>query len=250
MEQEQLTSPFVVQIAGHAIAIGYVDDFIRTQYKDYMAPEVAVPEYTTDIPEDDIKDFASLSGIQHPRYLMLHAHIANWLLTRNVMHIHASALAYGGKAYLFAAPSGTGKSTHTKLWRETFGDNVTMICDDKPFLRFEPDGIICCGSPWNGKHGIGSNIEAPLGAICSLRQGAANSIARLSAGEAFFEIHRQVVCLNNSSEAEHVHVLMDRLCHQTPVFCLTCTATPEAARLAREVLTQDVQSHHPATATP
>lgn len=50
-------------------------------------------------------------------------------------------LEIDGKAYMFSAPSGTGKSTHAKLWRDCFGDRVTMINDDKPLIKFREDGI-------------------------------------------------------------------------------------------------------------
>ena len=53
-----------------------------------------------------------------------------------------------------------------------------MINDDKPFLRVTENGVFVCGTPWNGKHGLGCQMEAPLRAIVRLRRGETNSIER------------------------------------------------------------------------
>ena len=81
-----------------------------------------------------------------------------------------------GAAYLFTAPSGTGKSTHTRLWREVFGDRVWMINDDKPMLRISENLVTAYGTPWNGKHHISRNASAPLKAIVQLNRGKENII--------------------------------------------------------------------------
>ena len=47
---------------------------------------------------------------------------------------HGSVVAVDGAAYLCTAASGTGKSTHTRLWREYLGDNAVMVNDDKPLI--------------------------------------------------------------------------------------------------------------------
>ncbi len=79
---------------------------------------------------------------------------------------HGSALAIDGDGYLFTAKSGTGKSTHTRLWRERFGDRVVMINDDKPLLHIDAGSVIAYGTPWNGKHRLGTNASVPLRADC------------------------------------------------------------------------------------
>ena len=104
--------------------------------------------------------------------------IAQKLLERDTLLLHGSTVAVDGQAYLFTAPCRTGKSTHTRLWRELFGQRAVMVNDDKAFLALRPDGVWAYGSPWMGKHGIGNNISAPLKAICFLRRGTKNKIQK------------------------------------------------------------------------
>lgn len=101
---------------------------------------------------------------------------AEHLFDRDTLLVHGSTVAVDGIAYLFTARSGTGKSTHTKLWRETFGDRAVMVNDDKPFLQLREQMVYACGSPWSGKHGLDSNVILPLGGICILHRGSENRI--------------------------------------------------------------------------
>ena len=98
------------------------------------------------------------------------------ILDRNCVLFHCSAVAVDGKAYLFTAASGTGKSTHTRMWRQHFGGRAVMVNDDKPILRIKDDGIYVCGTPWCGKHGLQTNVEVPVQGICILGGGEKNMI--------------------------------------------------------------------------
>ena len=62
--------------------------------------------------------------------LAVYRKLCEKMLDYDCFLFHCSAIALDGKAYLFAAPSGTGKSTHTRLWREVFGNRAVMINDD------------------------------------------------------------------------------------------------------------------------
>lgn len=94
-----------------------------------------------------------------------------------------SAVALDGQAYLFTAPSGTGKSTHTRLWREVFGERAVMVNDDKPLIQVREDAIYVCGTPWNGKHNLDSNQKVPIKGICLLERGTVNHIETISAAD-------------------------------------------------------------------
>jgi len=52
--------------------------------------------------------------------------------------LHASTIAVHGSAVCFSAGSGTGKTTHTRLWREVFS-GVQVINGDNGYL-FAKDG--------------------------------------------------------------------------------------------------------------
>ena len=101
---------------------------------------------------------------------------------RDIMLLHGSAFAFDGRAVIVTAPSGTGKSTHTALWKELYGDGVTVINDDKPWLKRENGHFTVYGTPWMGKENRGSNISAPLNAICSLHRSETNRVAPCERG--------------------------------------------------------------------
>ncbi len=105
--------------------------------------------------------------------------VADQLVWQDTLLLHGSTVSVDGRAYLFTAPCGTGKSTHTRLWRELFGERAIMVNDDKPFLRITPAGVLAYGSPWSGKHGLATNVCVPLKGICVLRRGAENRIHRV-----------------------------------------------------------------------
>ncbi|MBQ2537379.1 MAG: hypothetical protein II550_02750, partial [Ruminococcus sp.] len=98
------------------------------------------------------------------------------IIRHRAMLVHSSALICGGKAYLFSADSGVGKSTHTRLWLDAFGDEVHIMNDDKPVIRIYDDKILACGTPFDGGSGIALNETYPLGAIIFVERGEENSV--------------------------------------------------------------------------
>jgi len=153
--------------------------------------------------------------------------------------MHGSAVALNGQGYLFTAPSGTGKSTHTKLWRVQFGDEVCMINDDKPLLRFTEDEIYLCGSPWNGKHGLGSAVEVPLCGIVRLRRGETNEIEPMSQAAAVKELYLRTYRFKDREKMQIVMELIGRIVEKVPCYSLRCNMKPEAAEVARRGVTGD-----------
>ena len=98
---------------------------------------------------------------------------------------HASVVCRGGKAYMFLGPSGTGKSTHTRLWLK-YIEGSRLLNDDNPVVRIEADGEAeVYGSPWSGKTPCYVNEHYPLGAIVRLRQAPHNAIRQMSPIEAY-----------------------------------------------------------------
>ena len=96
----------------------------------------------------------------------IHALLAEKLTEYDVLLLHGSALCMDGEAVIFTANSGTGKSTHSRLWRELFGDQVWMINDDKPLLRIGEESTCVFGSPWEGKHHLSRmKMKVPLWVI-------------------------------------------------------------------------------------
>ncbi|MEE1042339.1 MAG: hypothetical protein UH854_00075, partial [Clostridia bacterium] len=86
------------------------------------------------------------------------------IMNFNGIVIHASTIKYNGKGVTFTAPSGTGKSTHTGLWKKYYPETV-IINDDMPAIRFINNQFFAYGTPWSGKTDINENDSAPLEAM-------------------------------------------------------------------------------------
>ena len=168
----------------------------------------------------------------------LETQIVMTLAPYGILQLHASALCIDGEGYAFAAPSGTGKSTHSRLWREAFGDRVVMINDDAPLIRIEEDAVFICGSPWNGKHGIGTNASAPLKAIIALERGVENRIEKISAAEAFPVVFKQARASANRSALIKIMDLERRLLEKVKCFRLRCNMSSDAPLVAWRGLTR------------
>lgn len=117
--------------------------------------------------------------------LALYRQIAEKILAYDTFLFHGSAVAVEGEAYLFTAPSGTGKSTHSKLWRDHFGEQAVMVNDDKPLIRIVKDQVLVCGTPWSGKENLDTDIQVPLKAICLLTRDSDNRLVELTREEAY-----------------------------------------------------------------
>ena len=157
---------------------------------------------------------------------------AEYLFDQDVLLTHGSTVAVDGKAYLFIARSGTGKSTHTRLWREQFGERAVMINDDKPFLQLTPEGVVAHGSPWSGKHGLDTNIAAPLQGICILERGGENKIAPIPPREALAMLQKQTYQPLEAEKEQKIWELLERLANSVPLWRMTCTKDPEAAQVS------------------
>ena len=145
----------------------------------------------------------------------------------NGLMLHASAAALGGRAYLFSGPCGRGKSTHTRLWQQTFGEAVQVFNDDKPALR-RLDGRC--------KDGINLNQKWPLGGICFLEKSQENRIRRLSAAEALPLILAQTTYRLPPQYMELLLASLDSLLREIPVFLLENRPEEAAARLSFETM--------------
>ena len=164
----------------------------------------------------------------------LHRMIIDELIFHGVLLLHGSALRFDEEAVVFAAPSGTGKSMHTALWRKVYGERVTMIDDDKPFIR-KKDGVYqVYGTPWNGKHHLGSNIHAPLKAIVQLTRGETNRMTPMRKPEAFQLLMKQVYAPSDRESKMAVLDICSDLVHTVPFRLLECNMDDDAAVTAME----------------
>lgn len=160
----------------------------------------------------------------------------NKLLNFDGFMLHSSAVEVDGRAYLFSAPSGTGKSTHTKLWLDKFGERAQIINDDKPAIRIEKDGIFAYGTPWSGKDDLSVNEGFPVAGICVLERSSENFITPMDEGQAIFSILNQTLRPSDPAAMSKLLELLDSVMKNVRVWKMGCNISPEAADMAYEVM--------------
>lgn len=154
--------------------------------------------------------------------------ICDYIIQKGGFFLHCSCLKYKDDAIVFTAPSGTGKSTHAALWRRHFGNEVETINDDKPLVREKDDRFIIYGTPWNGKHGLGNNISAPIKAIVFLKQAKENSAETVTPFEALSLILQQTVMPSDKKDMTALLDMLGRMMESVPMYRLNCNISDEA----------------------
>jgi len=239
---------FLLEIAGHTAAVTALFNSTPHYFAPYLSkkePEFSITVTPEDLvfEQDDARREAEEEGFR-PRVFpdpflersAIQRQFAEFLLDRGILLVHGSTVAVDGRAYLFAARSGTGKSTHTRLWRQVFGGRAVMVNDDKPFLEFLPGRVIAHGSPWSGKHGLDSNISVPLQGICLLERGVENTIQPAEAGE--LKELLKGFRPRFDAQALRYEQLLTKLMGGIPLWRMTCNREPEAAVIAHRAMSE------------
>lgn len=160
------------------------------------------------------------------RYMWSSVSLSQLLLPKKAFFIHSSFISVNGKAILFSAPCGTGKSTQAALWEKY--RNAEVINGDKAGILVE-NGVYACGVPFCGTSGICKNKNLPLGAIVLLSQSPENSIKSLTGVEAMRKLLQNVhLDLAASSEQQAIIDLLIELMKTVPVYSLGCTPDEDA----------------------
>ncbi len=154
------------------------------------------------------------------------------LINADGIIFHSSAVMVDGKAYLFTAPSGTGKSTHARLWREMLGERAVMINDDKPIIRYIDGKFYVYGTPWNGKHRLDTNMRAEIKAICRISQAKENSIRKVSGAEMLMTVMNQTIRPSDITAMDKLLSLIDKMLKSVDLYFLGCNISREAAELS------------------
>ena len=147
--------------------------------------------------------------------------------------IHTSTIKYKDKAIFFLGESGTGKSTHTRLWRENI-EGAVLLNDDSPILRIIDGKPRVYGSPWSGKTPCYKNEDYPLAACVRLSQAPKNRIRRLSVMQGYGALHPSCPpCFAyDGGLYEPISDVLGHLLSAVPVYHLACLPDAEAAYLS------------------
>lgn len=212
---------------------------MESRCKDYLCEECSGADIVIDAEQYHPELYPKELGEDLIVYLESGWQFYAGLLRFGGLMLHASAVELDGKAYLFSGPSGMGKSTHTKLWQQIFGEKAQVFNDDKPALRREDGRWYAYGTPWCGKDGINQNKRVPLAGICFLKRGQENVIRRLEEKDVIGHVLYQT--LYRFKGVERLDALLNSLSllvKEIPVFELENLPEEAAARLSYETMNQ------------
>ncbi len=231
---------FIIKIAEKTVKVNAL--FEKTMYfcKDYIVGEnepydievTMTDELILNERERSAKDITVPATDEYLELLALYRLIADELTDMDIMMFHGSAIAVDGEAYIFTADSGTGKSTHTRLWREYFGERAVMVNDDKPLISFKNGIAYVHGTPWNGKHKLSTNISVPIKAICILERAEENHIEKADIRDAFPKLFTQTYRPSTPKRLVKTMSYIDRLAKSVGLFKLGCNMELSAAEVA------------------
>lgn len=222
------------------VTIGHRFEFMTDFCKKYVA-DFDIADICASADEASVlkeKEMVPAAPVEVCESLCIYRAIAEQLPTFDRFVFHGAAVEYGGNAYLFTAPSGTGKTTHINLWRKYLGDKVGIINGDKPIVKVAQASIVY-GTPWAGKEGLHRNVSAPLKAICILKQAKTNRISLLHAKEAVNHLMRQVYLPHNTISLSKTLQLLGEVLEKTPVYLLECDISKQSFEMSFNEMTNN-----------
>lgn len=173
----------------------------------------------------------------------LHLKFSLWMaigftgIPRKFSAVHSSVIIYNNSAVLFLGESGTGKSTHTKLWLKHIAGSK-LLNDDSPILSIEELKVIVHGSPWSGKGQKYVNESYPVKAIVRIKQHPSNKLQKLNTLEAFGALYPSFppAYLKDAYFEGHICEIISKVISTTPVYLLECLPNSDAAEMVRETI--------------
>ena len=230
-----------VKIADVPIGIENKYEYITGICKDYLTDEeprfiLSIEEKEIDLELEKVGNGFSRGYVEG---LVIYRKIATRLYDYDAFVFHGAVLNYLGRAYVFTARSGVGKTTHTRLWLKEFAGDVHYLNGDKPIIRLIDGKPYAYGTPWQGKENYGKNERAPIEAIAFLDRAQQNSVKRISADEAAIKFVTQMFVPKEAAAAAKTLSVADAVLNSVKLFSLYCNVDPEAARIARAAMTDN-----------
>ena len=237
---------FTVCLAGINVSVNSLFDEVYDFCRDYLTDEPASMTVSV-TPEDlnyekivNIRE-AQIEGIpvvDHPdsylETLAVYRKIVTKMLDFDTFLMHGAVVAVGDKAWLFTAPSGTGKTTHINLWLNNIPGSY-VVNGDKPLIHVG-DECTVYGTPWAGKEGMNKNTGVKLCGIVILNRGIENKIEKVPMTKILPTLIQQSYRPKVKTDLEKTLSLLSRLGRKIPMYQLYCNMDPEAAFVAYNVL--------------
>lgn len=227
----------VYKIADVVFEVDVKNKYTYRIMKDYISAET--PDFVITVTDDDLLYEEKVAPKETPDYTyesiaIYRKFICKLMDDYNGFFFHCSAVCVNNEGYMFTAKSGTGKSTHRKLWQKVFKDKVTVINDDKPVIR-NVDGVYYIyGTPWQGKEGLGENIKVKAKALCFLNRSQTNYVTKIDTKNAVKNMLNQVMRTDNKEQMIKLLSLLDGFLTQVSSYDLFVNMDDDAAITAYE----------------
>ena len=237
------TKELVCNIAGILYRIEYQSDTIPRRFEDYIVSDQELNN--SDLvhikcSESDLDKTRSENTEDYPdsyiEYLTIMTKIVSDLPNHEMLLMHGATIEYQNQAFIFTAPSGTGKSTHISLWKKYLGDNVEIINGDKPEISFEGNNVFAHGAPWCGKEGWNVNKKSKLKGICVINRSDNNRISELDPKEIVDVFLSQLFVFDENKILDVLDMFI-KITENVPFYLLECDMSEEAAKCSFEKLT-------------
>ena len=230
---------FIIKIADLRFLIQCHYQFCFDLCKDYIVGgnEYDIEIVVNDEDLDKEKDLLLGFDIGYIESLTVYRMIAEKIPFFHRFLMHGAVITFQDNGYMFTAPSGTGKSTHIRLWRKFLGENVDIVNGDKPILWANDAGVYVFGTPWCGKEGWQKNRNALLNGVCFIEQGRLNRIKKINNDECLSLLMKQVYMSKDFLVMGNILDCLDLLMRHVPFYLLECDMSMDAVRCSFEALT-------------
>ena len=226
---------FTVKIADLAIGIDNRFSYVEEISRDYLTEDE--PLFTLSASDSDIEYERRVSEENFPigvfESTAIYRKMAAKLSEYDAFIFHGAVIEYKGRAYLFTAKSGVGKTTHIRLWHKQFPGDVSVLNGDKPVLRLINGEVYASGTPWRGKEGYGKPGILKLSGIAFLERGEVNEAHPVKCDEVILKFATQAYIPKTEGTAKTLS-LFDKVLSVVPLIALKCNMNPDAADVARK----------------
>lgn len=217
--------------------IKHFNKIMRDYLGDFNVPDISLSVSDSDVKYDqeNYREATELKYLTSFKITASFRKLSEQLPLHNAFVLHSASFDVDGVGVAFAAHSGTGKTTHMRLWQELLGERMTIVNGDKPIVRFfddEPECPYAYGTPWNGKEGLGCNMRTPLKHICFIERSLTNSCEPMDKKDAVDLMFNQVYMPTDPQAAMCTMQLIDRLLSSCKLWKIKCNMDPQAAEVA------------------
>lgn len=229
---------FKIKLVRYVFEINAFNMTTKRYCKDYLVDDDVKADYVITLTEDDLKAETTYQSdgkvYVNEEISALYRKIADILVDHNIVVFHSSSFMVNGYAFLLAARSGTGKTTHARLLSELLGDKFIYINDDKPLLEVGDD-IIIYSSPWNGKERRGNNISAPLSTVIFLNRGIENSYKKINNKDSIYtNLLSQIYLPTGKTKREKALKIIDIILEEINFYNINVNMDIDAAKMTYE----------------